>query len=230
MKKYLFNFWLLLLLLGCESDSPDDPVVTIEAPSEAILIFPYENSECNEGTDITDTESTVLFEWNMAENTDEFELLLTNLTSGEQTSFVTAETKIPIVLQRATPYSWYIISSSNASDSTAQSEIWKFYNAGDAIESYAPFPAEIISPTMSQTLATTTSVTLDWSGSDIENDISGYDVHFDTVNPPSLHTSGISESELNVSVTANTIYYWRVITKDEQGHSSDSGVYQFKID
>ena len=230
MKKALLVFSVLLLLLNCERDDVD-PHQIADNPTKALLVFPYKNSECNEGTNITATESTVFFEWKPAENTDEYELILSNLSTADQASFMTAETKIPIVLKRGTPYSWYVVSRSNKVDSTAQSETWKFYNAGEGIESYAPFPAEIIAPLMAETISSSSGViTLDWDGSDADNDIAGYDVYFSTTNPPDPFVNNLQESVLtDVQVESGSIYYWSVTTKDAHGNSSDSGIFQFKI-
>ncbi len=230
MKKILLVCTIsLLVLFACKKDNSDE--ITPGNPTVVGLIFPFENSECNVGTDSTETESNVVFAWSEAQNTDEYELNLTNLNTGDSTQHPTTDVKILLRLIRSTPYSWYVVSKSNAVETTAQSETWKFYNAGEGITSYAPFPAEIISPAMSETITTTASViTLDWTGSDVDNDITGYDVYFGTVNPPVIIESDLQESTLsNVSVSANTVYYWKIITKDAHGNSSDSGVFQFKI-
>ena len=202
----------------------------IEHPTQALLVFPYQNSECNEGFDITPTESTVLFEWGAGLNTDEYELNLLNLFANTEETYFTSETKIPVVLNRATPYSWYVISRNDASDSIATSEAWKFYNAGEGITSYAPFPAEILSPGMAEIIEGASEVTMGWEGNDIDEDIEGYDVYFSTNNPPDLYASDLQQSELpGVPVEPGQIYYWSVITKDAFGNSSSSGIFQFKV-
>ena len=33
----------------------------------------------------------------------------------------------------------------------------------------------------------------------------------------------------NVVVTAGTTYYWKVVTKDAQGNTSESNMFQFKV-
>jgi hypothetical protein len=230
MKKTFLIFSVLLLLLGCQNDDPD-PALIIKNPTKALLVFPYENSECNEGTNITATQSTVLFEWRSAENTDEYELVLFNLSTENQSAHLVPENKIPVVLQRGTPYAWYVISRSDITDSTATSEIWKFYNAGEGVESYAPFPTEIITPQMAETITSVSGIlTLDWNGSDVDNDIIGYDLYFGTTNPPDLFESNLQESLLtDVQVESDSIYYWSVTTKDAQGNSSESGIFQFKV-
>ena len=90
MKNTLLIFIVLLILLGCQKDDLD-PVLIIKNPTKALLVFPYENSECNEGTNITATHSTVLFEWRTAENTDEYELVLSNLSTTEQALYMVSE-------------------------------------------------------------------------------------------------------------------------------------------
>ncbi len=227
MKKTLLVYTIFLpLLFACKKDKPS-PVI----PSPVDLIFPFENSECNVGTDSTETESTVIFEWKKAENADEYELNLKNLSSGDSTTHTTTDIKISIRLIRSTPYSWYVISKSNEFETTAKSAIWKFYNAGEGTTSYAPFPAEIVSPAMAETITTAANViTLEWIGSDVDNDITKYDVYFGTTNTPEQIETDLQESILSgVAISPNTVYYWKIITKDAQGNSSDSGVYQFRI-
>ena len=135
------------------------------------------------------------------------------------------------MLLRGIPYEWFVTSISNDVATTAQSEVWRFYNAGDAIQSYVPFPAEIVFPLMTEIVTTgATELTLDWNGVDLDNDITGYDVYFGTNNPPASYQTNVQDSELvDVPVSANTIYYWYIITKDSKGNVSNSGIYQFKM-
>ena len=230
MRKVFFVPLILFLVIGCSKDD-NKPNETPEIPKAVTLIFPYENSLCNEGTNITDSVSTVLFEWSSDDYTDEYELNVKNLVTGFIHTDQISATEYSLILDRATPYAWYVISKSNSVADTAHSATWKFYNAGEAIESYAPFPAEIVTPLMAETLSAPGGVvTLDWNGGDIDGDIVGYDVYFGTLTPPGIMVSDITESMINdVSVTSNTIYFWRVITKDSKGNTSDSGIYQFKI-
>jgi len=232
MKKPLFFFSLVLILCNCSSDSDNDVNIqeTPGNPGATNLIFPFENSLCNVGTNITITESTVLFEWETGASTNSYEVELTNLTTGNTTTHPTTDTQTPIVLSRGTPYSWFVTSKSDAVTETAQSATWKFYNAGDAIESYAPFPAEAISPVMAESVRTTANeITLDWDGNDVDDDIVGYDVYFDTTPTPEIVVNDIEESTFNVSILSNTIYYWKITTKDSRGNRSNSEVFQFKI-
>lgn len=216
---------LAILIFGCsKSEEPQ-----AQKPTAATLVFPFENSLCNEGSNVTPTESTVLFEWKASNYTDSYTLTLKNLSTGVQTAHKTTGAEIALVIDRATPYQWYVISESNAVAETAQSVIWQFYNAGEGVQSYAPFTAIVESPTMAEEISGVSTITLKWTASDLDNDIIGYDVYFGTDSVPVIYANDINDNELIVSVVSDTIYYWRIITKDSLGNTSDTGVYQFKI-
>lgn len=222
---------LIVFFIACSGgdgggDDPTPPVV--DNPTAATLVFPESNSECTEGTNITSAESTIEFRWNAGLHTNTYNLQLKNLDNGNTTGYSTSDTKLSLKLSRGTPYSWYIVSRSNQTSNTAQSPTWKFYNAGEGVSSYAPFPAEAISPAIGADVANG-SITLEWSGSDADNDIESYDVYFGEASPPSEYKTGITETTLdNVIIEAGKIYYWSVSTTDEQGNISMSDTFSFK--
>ncbi len=226
MKKLVW-LYLIVFIVGCKKKDPQPAVFDI--PEKVTLIFPFENSACNEGTDVTDTESTVRFEWFSSEFTEEYELVVINLGNNEMTTMTTTEESIPVVLKRSAHYSWYVVSKNNSSDSTTLSETWKFYNVGDEVASYAPFPAEVISPAQAATLNSPGNITISWQGSDVDNDIVSYDIYFGTTKEPPLLAEDEPGSTIDVSVTTGNIYYWRIVTKDAVGHTSNSPIFQFKV-
>jgi hypothetical protein len=90
----------------------------------------------------------------------------------------------------------------------------------------------IKSPSFGQVItATSGTVGLSWTGSTPDNSpIAGYDVYFGTTSSPALLKSGITDSFVNgVAVTPGVTYYWRVISRDNLGNTSDSGLYQFTV-
>ncbi|MEO6632466.1 MAG: hypothetical protein ABIN13_12105 [Mucilaginibacter sp.] len=147
------------------------------------------------------------------------------------TVFSSSTNQVTATLLRNTPYSWYVVSKSTTTTVTAQSDTWKFYLAGAGVTSYSPFPATITAPIFGLNLsAGTTAVNLTWTGSDVDNDLATYDVYFGTASNPPLLKSGVTNMFLNaVPLTAGNTYYWKVITKDSQSNTSDSGVYKFKV-
>ena len=71
-------------------------------------------------------------------------------------------------------------------------------------------------------------ITLQWTGSDVDNDILNYDIYLGTTASPGLLKAAQTGLSLpDVAVNANTTYYWKVITRDSKGNTSDSGVYVF---
>ncbi len=229
MRNLITIILLCTLSWSCKKNpSPEPP----KNPAKAVLTFPAQNEACTTGTIISATQSSVEFKWNKSENTDSYELVLKNLESGTSTTNPAgANNQLVLTINRNTPYSWYIISKLAASTTPAQSETWKFYNAGPATSSYAPFPADALTPVMGANVtATAGKISLSWTGSDADNDIATYDVYLGTSNTPAILSSNVTASPLaNVTVSANTTYFWKVITKDSKGNTSDSGVYQFKV-
>jgi len=152
------------ILLNCSSGGGDnDPEPTpVTPPSAASLVFPSNNSECTQGTNGTSTQSTITFDWSDAANTDSYQLVLKNLETQSINDYTSNVSELDITIAKGTPFSWYIISKRNGTTQTAQSATWKFYNAGNAISSHAPFPAELIAPSMGSSFeSSVTSVTLD---------------------------------------------------------------------
>jgi len=225
---YIKQFTLLItivLIAACSKKDNGDGG-NPQNPDASILVFPIENSECNEGTILSETESNVTFEWNAANHAEKYTLVVKNLLTDVSEDFPSNNTFKEVTILRGVPYSWHVISKSNATPNTGTSATWKFYNAGDGVENYAPFPANLVSPPMSG--LTNTTVALNWSGNDIDSDISNYDILVGTSNPPTAVEESTSNTSINLSsLIANTTYYWRVITHDAHGNSSQSPVFEF---
>lgn len=222
-----------LLLASCGGGSDDGDTDTPDAiatPKATTLVFPENNTECNEGAIISDTRSSVEFSWNAATDTDSYEINIKNLATGNSSSKTVTTTSDAITIDRGTPYEWFVVSKANGTTETATSTTWKFYNQGVGTENYAPFPADVISPARGTTIATTTTVSLKWSGEDVDNDIVDYEILFDTNNTPTTSIGVTTETTLDATVTSNTVYYWKVITKDSQNNTSTSEVFEFKVE
>jgi len=226
MKK-IFYFTALLFAMGCKGRNDPAPDLTI---GKTMLAFPAPNEICTQGTIVSASQSKITFKWSAAKNADRYELTLKNLLKNETTLHESVNTEVEIVLPRNTPFAWSVVSKSSKNNSTSQSDIWKFYNSGPGITSYIPFPATIIAPLQGQNInAVNNKVTLKWEGNDVDGDISTYDVYLGTSSSLSLYKDNLMEPTLkDVPVVSGTYYYWKVITRDTNGNTSDSGEFQFK--
>ncbi len=231
MKKLVLSILLLTAIVGACSKGSDAPEVN---PEKAVLRLPAKDEVCLNGVSVSNTESTVRFEWSNAANAQRYEVIVKNLLTNTLTNKEVNTNFIDINLLKDTPYSWYVISKSSKSSATAESDTWKFYNAGSGKTNYAPFPAEIVSPTYNQAVGSG-NINLQWKGADTDNDITGYEVYFGTsetdVNNKSsslLRAVAANLSSTAVPTNPGTTYYWKVITKDAKNNSSDSGLYKFR--
>ncbi|RDY60153.1 hypothetical protein [Flagellimonas nanhaiensis] len=227
MKRIVFYLFIVSIVVSCGGS--DDPP---PAPGGATLVFPLENSECTTGTSVNEELSQVTFEWQASANTDNYTLNVINLETSAPQTISTAATSASLSIAKGAPFSWTVTSRNSNSDQVATSETWLFYNAG-AQTSYAPFPAQLVSPISGSTVQKdiANEVSLIWLGADVENDIDSFEVFFSDQNPPtaSMGTTDSSTMELSVSVTSDTVYYWSVVTTDQEGNTSNSGVFEFRV-
>lgn len=215
----------IMLLSGCKKDPP-------KPPEKVLLIAPAKNSECTPVQSTSTNSSVVRFTWQAADHTETYELRVTNLNTGTVQTKSTRGVVETLSLQKGTPFSWVVISRNSQTETTASSESWFFYNPG-SLTTHVPFPAEIIVPKIGTTVFKdiNNEVTLTWAGADIDNDIEGFEVYFSTENPPEtlIASPNANQTTQKVSVVSETVYYWKVLTRDAIGNISDTGIVDFKV-
>jgi hypothetical protein len=231
--KYLFKFKLLLfvvsLCLSCSGGgAAGEPSNPIPVPVATTLIFPDNNTECNEGIILSATESEVVFKWNASEDTDRYTVNLKNLNSGNITAHNSSEQELAIVLARGVPYEWSVFSKADGTTESAESDSWRFYNAGIAAESHPPFPADAIFPKMGS-LVVQGTINLSWTTEDVDGDIVSYEIFMDTNRTPTTLIGKITTATISVTTVESNIYYWQVKTVDSQGNISTSPIFEFKV-
>ncbi len=226
MRVVVLLFCSIVLLLGCRKKSEPKP------PEAATLVFPVKDSECTTGRDLGGGVSEVEFKWMASGYTDSYELRVTDLNSNITQTTITKGISAKLPIAKGQPFSWLVRSRNTKVAKVATSGSWNFYNAG-SITTHVPFPAELVNPKNGTSLFKdiNNEVTLEWAAADIDDDIVGFDIYFSTENPPgSLEVSLTSDKmDKAVTVSSNTTYYWKVVTKDKKGNSSDSGVSAFKV-
>jgi len=227
MIRNIIGLFILALLVSCGGDDGPPP-----APEGATLVFPEENSECTTGTDINQTSSQVTFRWMASNNTENYTLSVTNLNTNVPQNITTESTSASLTITKGAPYAWSVTSRNTNSDQVASSPTWLFYNAGSQT-TYAPFPAQLTHPLSGATVQMdiANEVLLEWSGADVDNDIESFEVLFSETNPPttSVGITNASTMEIPVGVESGMVYYWRVVTTDQEGNTSISGVFDFRV-
>lgn len=219
-------------ITSCGGDSGGNTPTTTPTPGKSVLIAPANAKTCEDGTNLTPTQSTVTFSWNSATNTDTYDLKIINLNTQESSTQAGLNTTSKAVtLTRGIPYSW-TVTSKNKGTTTTTSDTWKFYLAGNGVANYAPFPASAVNPLPGASVtATNQKVTLTWDTSDVEGSTLTYSLFFDTVDGKQTlldANKNLTAKSKEVSVSSNTVYYWRVQTSDGT-NSSTSQVYSFKV-
>jgi len=225
--KYFTGFILVLLLVHCQkTELPADPGV-------ANLISPVDKETCLDGVSINDTQSNVNFVWGTATGALSYELEIANLLTQSTQLYSSDTNELSIALSKAEPYSWSVRSIGETGTTASVSDPWKFYLAGDAVVNYAPFPAELITP---RSGANTTPdinnlVILRWTADDVDDDLNRFEVYLDTTDGTTLNQEiayQAQETQLEVEVENNTVYYWKIVAIDLNGNQSSSGVYTFR--
>ena len=218
---------LLILLVHCQkTELPVDPGI-------ANLISPVDKETCLDGVSINDTQSNVNFVWGTSTGALSYELEIANLLTQSTQIYSSDTNEISIALSKAEPYSWLVRSIGETGTTPSVSDPWKFYLAGDAVVNYAPFPAELITP---RSGANTTPdinnlVILRWTADDVDDDLNRFEVYLDTTDGTTLNQEiayQAQETQLEVEVENNTVYYWKIVAIDLNGNQSSSGVYTFR--
>ena len=230
MKKSNYIFYILIILLNysCSKDNADQKNID-ESPGIVTLIFPENNTECNEGTVISDTQSEVTFRWNPSKNADSYVLEINNLDSNTTQNINTSVTEEKVVLERGANYSWKVISKLNSTSLTTYSSTWRFFNASIPIKSHVPDQALILKPIPNSTLDFC-PVTLEWTSNDKDNDISFHEIVLDLNYPPTAIIGSTNDNSFQPNLLSGKTYYWQIITIDSDGNKSSSEISSFIID
>ncbi|MGB0779492.1 MAG: hypothetical protein ACPGO4_05215 [Flavobacteriaceae bacterium] len=219
--KYWLTGVLVLLFVQCGKEK-------IPAPGAAILVAPANNNNCTTAQIVDSAQSQVNFEWQAAENTDSYELVVQNMNTNSTRNFSTTFTSKSILLSRASSYHWRVISSAEITSETTTSEEWSFYLEGEASEEGLPFPAQLLAPENNATV-NAASVTLSWSGGHPEGATLRYQVYLGSL---ATNLSAVGEAQTQSTYTfeaaAQQRYFWKIQSLQANGDSSDSVVFEFQ--
>ncbi|MEE1962744.1 hypothetical protein V1387_08620 [Allomuricauda taeanensis] len=227
MKQPLYLFFCLLIL-SCskggsgegepQPDPSDGPNSENNPPEVPLLIFPDEDELC--------VDPELKFEWGNANDPDN-DTVIYGLQISANRSFteiiedrVVTETNITLTMEVGQDYYWRVRAIDSKNSQSEYSKVWAFYVEGDPISNHIPYIPSLVSPPMGAEV-TSASVVLEWQGSDIDNDSLSYDVYFGNSENPELYQSGVTQNSIEVSVSPNQSYYWKINVKD--GYSTSNG-------
>lgn len=229
MKKLVF---VLLLSLGisCSKSGGNDPEPSPQpdpsntAPSVPLKVFPTDGLLC--------TDNPLVFSWNVAvdKEDDAISYDVEVSTDAAFTEIVVmsnvTSTTVTYTLDKGVALYWRLRGKDAKNAYGEYSPVWQFYTEGEGIENYLPFVPTLEAPEMN-TVLTTSTTTLNWNCSDVDNDNLVYDIYFGTSETPVLLAENIDTNTYQVDLLTNSIYYWKVVARDGNGGGSESPVWQF---
>ena len=232
MRKIITFVCLSLSLISCGGGGSDEPAPAPEpvntAPSIPTLVSPTNSKLC--------VSNALVLEWNAstdAENNPivyQIQIATDNLfTQIVRTNEGTTRT-FSITLEKGKAYYWRVKATDSKNAASAYSTTFNFYTEGIAVINYLPFLPSLIQPEINATILGATA-SLKWFASDVDaSDVLTYDVFLGTTNPPTIKVlDNKGESTFNAtSLQATTIYYWRVVVKDNKGGETRGQVWNFK--
>lgn len=214
------------------ADSPSWNFSLAGMPGVSTLSLPENDKACEVG-EVNGTLASVSFSWEAAENADIYDIVLTNQSTNESTTFSDIEaTETSLELERAHAYTWKVIAK-NCANVNESGASWQFYLAGEAEQNAAPFAATAVSPTPGSTVSPTDGkVTIEWDASDPDEDALTYTLEVSTSEDfaaaSTTSFADLSTKTQAVDVTAE-VYYWRVTVADES-ISVTSDVFSFRVE
>ena len=222
MKKVI-SLLLVIILFCCSSSedtSPNDP------PSKPNLIYPTDNLFC--------IDSTIDFQFTTSNDTDgdaiSYDIEFSTNASFTEGLIVYTSTSIlnTYTLEFGKTYYWRVRAKDSRGLYGEYSDVYSFYTQSQGSINNLPFSQSLIQPINESTVSN--NVNLEWSAIDIDGDFLVYDIYLGAENPPeNLIAENFSETFYTFQGDNSSIYYWRVVVKDNNGGDTIGQVWQFSI-
>ena len=219
--KKIASIVITVLLCTCSKPSIPEP--------EAVLLTTPENSNTCVPLSTTARQGIINFGWEESQNTDSYEVFVRNSITQTEKRKSADLTSTTITLDRGAPYSWWVVSSSDASAVDTKSEVWSFYLEGIQQETFLPFSAQLNNPQDEQEVTLSSGeINLQWTGSDLDDDIAHYQVYIGTdAAQMTLVQDNLRASSYSALLDVGQTYFWQIITVDQRGNKSQSAIQSF---
>lgn len=232
MKNIIYILVISLICASCSSGSGDDPggeQNKNSTPSVPVLVFPSQNQLC--------IDNTLNFNWNASTNEDGSSVIYTFeiATDNQFTNIVVSEIQTSlskiVTLDKGVAFYWRVKAKSIKNIESAYSAVSQFYTEEVPNTNNLPFSPANVTPFVGQNFDGVSTISLEWTASDVDNDPLKFDVYFGKdKNALSLVSEDIENTTLQVTAdTANTIYYWQVVAKDDKSAQTRGPVWDFKV-
>ena len=226
MKKIVVILMSLSVLFSCSGDDNGAAIITSinGAPGAPALVFPTDNLIC--------TNFNLEFDWNAVTDPegDAVSYIIDIATDANFDvvvfSALTTVTTQLFTLEKGVTYYWRVKVRDSEGNESGYSETQSFITEPDAGINTIPYPPTAVTPQDGAVISGNT-VSLEWTATDADGDALTYDVYFGDTNPPILVSENQENSTLELSLSANTAYYWRLVVKDENGGAVIGQVWNF---
>lgn len=234
MRRLIIGLFSLGLVCACSS-SGDEPEPT---PTPTSTPTPSENTAPSVPTLLTPTnelnctDNPLDFSWNASSDSEGdgisyYIQLATNNSFSENLQVLsTSNTTANFTLLKGVAYYWRVNAKDTKNKTSSYSQTRKFYSEGEGVSNHIPYAASLVSPSLNAAVNGLT-ISLQWSGSDADNDPLTYDVYLGTTNPPALAIENITETTYEASLEAATNYYWKIVVKDAAGGEAVGQIWPF---
>jgi hypothetical protein len=228
MKKFIYIAIMGIVIWSC-GGSDDPPPPANEAPTTPVQVYPANNDFC--------INNSVNFQWNASTDDDSSTITYLVEVSKSSTFSTIAQSKnvtstsTTIPLDKGTIYYWRVKATDSEGLSSNPSSGNEFYTEGLGDSNYLPFSPVLVAPDLGSTVQTSTT-TLQWTASDVDNDTLTYDVYFGTNENPTTVVSAnqTANSYTTPTLTSSTKYYWKIVVKDGKGGQTIGQVWNFVTD
>ena len=228
--KYILLFCTIIWSCGGDNGGVEIPIPTPvnKAPSIPVLIFPTDNLLC--------TDNVLNFNWNASIDpegdalTYQIQVAKDNLFTQIVHALNCSLTEQTISLSKGFNYYWRVKSIDSKNLGSSFSSVFSFYTDGEGEVNHLPFSPFLVAPELNS-IQNTTTISLEWTANDVDNDPLAFDVFFGKVNPPIMKVAeNLTSNTFSVAIESSKNYYWNVVVKDDKGGQTIGQIWNFKTE